>query len=224
MPVIFISRNLREESLLRKWAAETGWEVIGRSLISFAPVEFEPLGVEETDWWFFYSPRAVEFAANALVSGKCQHRSDVKLAAMGPGTAQALRGHQGAFEPDFVGEGSPAEVAKAFGKMAEGETVFFPRARQSRLTVQTILQEIITVQDAVCYDNVAVPVAEPVAAEVYVFTSPLNVAAYLGHQALPADARVIALGPSTGTALAQHGVKYEVTEQPGEAWVVALMG
>jgi uroporphyrinogen-III synthase len=220
VPTIFISRNLKEGSPLQKWAAQTGWEVIGQSLINFATVQFEPPNEGEADWWFFYSPRAVEFAADYLL----RQSKRVKLAAMGPGTALALREHGGEFTPDFVGEGSPGEVAKAFEKMASGQTVFFPRARQSRLTVQTLLQEVITVQDAICYDNVAVPVAKPIVADVYVFTSPLNVAAYLDHQALPAGKRVIAIGPSTGKALSGYGVEFEVSEQPGEAWVVALLG
>lgn len=86
-----------------------------------------------------------------------------------------------------------------------------------------MLQDVITVQEAICYDNVAVPAEEPIAADVYVFTSPLNVAAYLDHQKLKAGARIIAIGPSTGEALAEYGVKYEMTEQPGEAWVVAML-
>jgi uroporphyrinogen-III synthase len=223
VPTIFISRDLKEGSPLRKWGAETFWEVNGRSLISFAPVPFEPLGQEATDWWYFYSPRAVQFAADDLVRVMAQSNGGLKLAAMGPGTARALREHPQAFIPDFVGEGSPEEVAEAFGKIAAGQRVFFPRARQSRLSVQTMLQDLITVQDAICYDNVAVPVEEPITADVYVFTSPLNVAAYLDHQELKTDARIIAIGPSTGEALAKYGVAYEMTEQPGEAWVVAML-
>lgn len=224
MPTIFISRDLKAGSPLLGWATETDWEVIDQSLISFAPVQFEPPDKEETDWWFFYSPRAVQFAADYLVRENNPLRNSVKLAAIGQGTAQALREHPGGFEPDFVGERSPAEVAEAFGKLASGQTVFFPRARQSRLTVQTLLQKVITVQDAICYDNIAVRVAKPIVADVYVFTSPLNVAAYLDHQALPEGKRVIAIGPSTGKALSEYEVVFEVAEQPGEAWVVALLG
>lgn len=223
MPTIFISRDLKAGSPLQQWATETGWEVIGRSLITFAPVNFDPPAPAESDWWFFYSPRAVEFSADQLVSRIKEVGNTLKLGVIGPGTARALRELPAKPEPDFVGEGSPAEVAQAFGKAAAGQRVFFPRARQSRLTVQTILREIITVQDAICYDNVAVPVTEPVPADIYVFTSPLNVAAYLGHQSLRHGARIIAIGPSTGSALTERGLDHEMTEHPGEEWVVAML-
>jgi uroporphyrinogen-III synthase len=223
VPIIFISRELKEGSPLRKWAEASEWTMVGHSLISFAPVKFEPLGDEETDWWFFYSPRAVQFAADYLAKEEEPKKRGVRLAVMGPGTAQALRKHPSAFEPDFVGEGSPIEVAEAFGKMARGETVFFPHAKQSRQTVQTLLQDIIKVKAAVCYDNTVVPATQPISADIYVFTSPLNVAAYLDHQELKTGARVIAIGPSTGQALAERDVDFEITEQPGEAWVVALL-
>lgn len=193
--------------------------MVGRSLIRFAPIPFEPPGKEPADWWFFYSPRAVEFAVEHLL----QYDQRVKLAAMGPGTARALGQLAARFVPDFVGEGNPEEVAEAFGKIAAGKIVFFPRARQSRLTVQTILKDRITVQDTICYDNVAVPLLEPIAADVYVFTSPLNVAAYLDHQALPEEARIIAIGPSTGRALAARNVIFEMAKRPGEDAVVELL-
>jgi uroporphyrinogen-III synthase len=86
--------------------------------------------------------------------------------------------------------------------------------------VQTALRDHITVLDAICYDNQAVPPDAAIEAEVYIFTSPLNVAAYLDHWPLTPGARVIAIGPSTGAALAQRGV---ASEWPGVASEAALL-
>ncbi|MBC6993516.1 uroporphyrinogen-III synthase [Neolewinella lacunae] len=210
---VFISRAVAATSPLLAWAEQRGATLLARSLLRFAALPFA--APEAADWWFFYSSRAVQFSAAALPTPR------PRLAALGPGTAAALvaRG----LTPDFVGEGNPEAVASAFQDHCRGQRVFFPRARQSRQTVQRAIQDTATVLDAVCYDNVAVAQTEPILADVYIFTSPLNVAAYLDHQPLAPGARVLAIGPSTGAALAERGVECELAEQPGEEWVVAML-
>lgn len=212
---IFITRKLKPNSPLQKWAAETGNIVTGRSLLRFAAVPFTP--PENADWWFFYSARAVEFG----LGGVGELPVGVRLAAMGPGTAVALRVTAG--QVDFCGDGDPGQVAEAFAEVAAGQRVFFPRARQSRLSVQTTLADRVRVLDAVCYDNVAVPATEPIDADVFIFTSPLNVGAYLDHQVLPEGVRVLAIGPSTGAALAERGVGCEWPEEASEAGLLSLL-
>jgi len=221
---VFITRALNPTySHLGKWAEATGNEVTGRSLLTFAAVRMPERYAGQDDWWFFYSPRAVEYGLPYLPNAERSSRPAAKIAAMGLGTARAIRAAARGFRAEFVGSGTPAEVAAAFGEVAAGQRVFFPRAKQSRLTVQTLLADRITVEDAVCYDNQAVPADEHIAADVYVFTSPLNVSAYLDHQELSAGARVIAIGPSTGGALAARGVVHEVAATAGEEGVVALL-
>lgn len=209
---VFISRHLSGQSPLSAWAVAGGHTLLATSLIDFQPLPFSP--PKQADWWFFYSSRAVEFGlAGGIPEGK--------LAAMGPGTAKTLQKLAG--RVNFVGAGSPEEVALEFGKTARGQHVFFPRARQSRKTVQTQLADLITVLDDICYDNIAVPQSSPISAEVYIFTSPLNVSAYVDHQALTAGARVIAIGPSTAAALTDRGVDCLVAAKPDEEAVVRLL-
>ncbi|SEQ96458.1 uroporphyrinogen-III synthase [Neolewinella agarilytica] len=209
---VFISRSLSAQSPLAAWAEAGGHNLLAHSLIDFRPVPFSPPG--QADWWFFYSSRAVEFA---LLQGI----PAVKLAAMGPGTAKTLQKLAG--RVDFVGAGKPEEVAEAFGERARGQQVFFPRARQSRKTVQTLLDDQIRVLDDICYNNIAVPQQTPILAEVYIFTSPLNVSAYVDHQALTAGAGVIAIGPSTAAALTVRGVNCLVAASPDEEAVVSVL-
>lgn len=213
--MIFVSRTLGPASPLRRWAAARGWALRAESLLRFAPVAYDsPAGAE---WWFCYSPRAAEFALG-------QHRPPptVRLAALGAGTARRLT--ELLDRPvDFCGHGQPPAVAAEFLKVAHGRAVFFPRARQSRLTVQTLLANHLRVLDAVCYDNVAAPPAGPIVADCYVFTSPLNVAAYLDHYALAPGARVLAIGPSTGAALRRRGVGCAWPAVPGEEALVDLL-
>ena len=218
MQKVFITRNLAAGSTLLEWASATGNQVTGRSLLRFVGVPFRvPV---HCDWWFFYSPRAVAFAADKLA---LLPMPMPRLAAMGQGTARALRDHDYGLRAAFIGQGTPAEVARAFSREAAGQRVFFPRARQSRLTVQTLLQDTITVRDAICYDNQAVLNPAYVPADVYVFTSPLNVRTYLSSHPLDANARIIAFGPSTAQALASFGVRCEVTEESSEEGVRKLL-
>jgi uroporphyrinogen-III synthase len=216
MRSIFITRQLNNPGPLQLWADEHGYTLTGQSLIRFEEVPFR---APVADWWFFYSPRAVIYG---LAGADEAANPPPRLAALGPGTAEQLLNMVG--RVDFTGSGKPEEVAAAFAKVAGGQRVFFPRARQSRLTVQTLITDRVTVLDAVCYNNVAEPVSEPINADVMIFTSPLNVAAYLDHQPLGARTRVLAIGNSTAGALRQRGIHCEVAAEPTEAALVEVLG
>lgn len=200
MPVLFISRHLAPESPLQAWADAAGFKVIAKSLLHFAPVRFVP--PVDADVWFFYSSRAVEFG----IPGIEKLTSPPKLAAIGAGTAAAIR--KAGFTVDFVGEGSPAEVARQLADAGLGQTIFFPRARQSRQSVQRMLPGSIKVLDAICYDNQIISNVPQVTADAYVFTSPLNVKGYCQQNTLPERATVVAIGPSTSQALQKLGIKH----------------
>ncbi|NJB84880.1 uroporphyrinogen-III synthase [Lewinella marina] len=210
--MIFISRELKPDSPLRNWAEQSGAAIHAQSLLRFSAVAFTPPAA--ADWWFFYSARAVRFAGGEVPSG-------VRVAAIGGSTATALLGRS--LPVDFCGDGHPGRAAEDFLAVADGRRVFFPRARQSRLSVQTALADRLTVLDAVCYDNLPVPPAGPIDARTYIFTSPLNVAAYLDHYPLPAGARVVAIGPSTGSELARRGIDCRWPAEPSEEGLVQLL-
>ena len=210
-PVLFISRSLGPESVLRRWAGQRQWVLQDRSLIRFAALPFTP--PTGTDWWFYYSSRAVHFAGLPPPG--------VRIAALGSSTAAAALTRCG--RVDFSGGGQPQRVAEDFLAVAAGQRVFFPRARQSRRTVQSALVNRLTALDAVCYDNRPAPPPAPIEAAVYIFTSPLNVAAYLDHHALSPGARVLAFGPSTAAALRGRGVSCTYPNQPSEAALLPLL-
>lgn len=215
MAEIAITRDLKPDSPLLRWAEREGHSVDARSFLRFVPLAYTPPA--EADWWFFYSSRAVTFALRDGI-----HPADtVRLAAMGPGTARTVKREIGIV--DFMGSGDPHAVAEAFGRIAKGQRVFFPRARQSRRTVQTLLAEEVEVLDAVCYDNIAVPATEPLAPDYFIFTSPLNVAAYLDHQPLAERTTCIAIGPSTASALIEREVPALVADAPTEEHLIRLL-
>ena len=209
--MVFVSRHLKSDSPLLSWGRERGIEVKGTSLLRFEAVPFA--APEPCDWWFFYSSRAVEFAGAVPEA--------TRLAAIGGGTARALQARS--LPVDFCGAGDPAAVAEDFLAVAAGRQVFFPRARQSRRSVQSLLADRLRVLDAVCYDNVAAPPPAAIPADTYVFTSPLNVAAYLDHYALAPGARVLAIGPSTGAALLDRNIDCVWPDHPSEESLVEML-
>lgn len=211
---VFVTRSLRPDSPLRRWAARTGNLVCGKSLLEFTAVPFDP--PERADWWFFYSARAVAYG---LGPGLPPH--DVRLAALGEGTARALRARAG--RVDFVGNGSPGQVGRQFVQVAEGMRVFFPRAEHSRRSVQQQLSGRITVLDAVCYTNAIAADIKPIHADVIVFTSPRNVAAYLDRYAPPETSHLVAIGGVTAAALYQRGYTVPFPETPSETAIAELL-
>ncbi len=209
--MLFISRKLVSDSPLRRWADTCGEEIHAQSLLTFAAVEFTV--PDSVDWWFYYSSRPVAFAG--------MPPKGVRLAAIGGNTASALLQRTG--RVDFCGNGHPQQTAEDFLAVGEGLRIFFPRARHSRRSIQSALAERVEVLDAVCYENEPEPPAEAIVADTYVFTSPLNVTAYLDHWPLAAGARVMAIGPSTGTELLRRGVECTWPQQPSEEGLVGLL-
>lgn len=204
---VFITRQLKPDSPLRTWALQSGNVVNGHSFLNFEAIPFEP--PKDADWWFFYSSRAVKFCFSSA-----KPPENVRLAAMGTGTAQTLRKSAG--RVDFTGEGSPGQVANQFQQIAAGQKVFFPRAKNSYQTIQKLLATSLTVCDAVCYDNSPIPVIDPVEADVFIFTSPLNVKAYLDQHPLDTSTQVLAIGGSTAAALYQRGQVAAFPQSPSE--------
>ena len=212
--MVFVTRNLKADSPLRHWAATSGNSINGRSLLMLKEVPFKVPA--QADWWFFYSSKAAEFClfSAAVPDG-------VRLAALGEGTAKTVRELTG--RVDFIGQGSPNQVAEQFKAIAQGDRVFFPHAKNSLLTIQKLLADHITVLDVVCYDNKPVPVEKPIETDVIIFTSPLNVAAYLDHQQLADHTQVLAIGGSTADALYQRGYAAAFPSSPSEEGLVDLL-
>ena len=197
---VFITRNLPAGSYFLQALTARGFVVEGGSLIAFLPVEF--VVAENVDWIFFYSRQAVRF----FFAGLSPDRWDKLplIAAMGAGTASALR--ELAKEVDFTGSGSPDGVATAFAEVAAGQSVLFPRARNSRQSIQRKLGGLIRPVDLIVYDNQPQPRVVDPAFQYLVFTSPMNVTSFLQSNVLSADQIVIAIGNSTARYLHKAGV------------------
>ena len=218
MSKIFISRNLKPTSLFKKELAGLAVEIIGQSLIDFSPIPFNNVPV--ADWIFFYSKNGVKFFLETLATTiylqvLAEENLPLKWATIGKGTAEALIAYQ--IQPDFIGNGEPKAVAQAFGKIAKGKEVLFPRAKNSKKSVQQLLKKQVEVKDLVVYkneikNNITIPTCD-----VLVFTSPLNTQAYFQKYTLLPEQKVIAIGKTTQKALQVLGIKNGiVAEQSSE--------
>lgn len=198
MKKIFISRQLDKESVFHKTLTTNGLVVHGESLVSLRAVPFG--NPPPADWAFFYSQNAARFFVENVSP---EVLLKLKLAALGPGTAAALTalGHP----PQFVGDGDPDRTARYFMGAAKGQKVLFPRANDSRKSVQSFFGEECTVLDLVVYGNTPRTDFELPSFDALTFTSPLNVQAFFAKKTWQGE-HVVAIGNTTARALADLGI------------------
>ena len=210
---VFISREIGENSYFKKALAKHDIEIDGRSLIRTFPIVniLDAFYLKHIDWIFFSSRNGVEyfFKLNPALPKK------VKFGVVGRGSEDTLR--KFGYLADFVGEsGDIVEVAQEFAKLVTGETVLFPRAQDSLLTIQKSLDADTKIVDLPIYETVVVDDIDGTTAEVLIFTSPSNVDAYFADNLLDPEQRVIAIGNSTGKKFDEMGVKYTLPYSPDE--------
>ncbi len=210
---VFISREVGENSYFRRALAKHHIAIDDRSLIRTMPIVhvLDDFFLKNADWIVFSSRNSVEyfFQLNPVLPKK------VKYAVVGRGSEDSLRkvGHLA----DFVGEGGDIlEVAEELAQVVDGQTVVFPRAQDSLLTMQTYLTESTKVIDLPIYETVIIDEVEETDAEILVFTSPSNVNAYFAENLLIPGQKVIAIGNSTGKKFDEMGVSYDLPYSPDE--------
>jgi uroporphyrinogen-III synthase len=204
---IFISRELSSDSLFYSVLPTEKVQLFGESLIAFEQVKLE--AIPEVDWCFFSSRNAVKFFIEGLKAAKLSLPSSIQLGTLGEGTSKALKGL--GYVADFAGNGDPETVGQAFGIVASGKRVLFPRAAQSRESIQKSLANTVTILDLVVYDNVPLRDFEIPQVDILVFTSPLNAQAYFARYALLEGQKVVAIGRTTAQAIADLGISNVIT-------------
>jgi uroporphyrinogen III methyltransferase/synthase len=142
------------------------------------------------------------------------------IAAIGPGTAQALAAR--GLKPDLVPEQSIGEALadELVGQGVEGKKVLIARAAEAReLLPDTLRQAGADVDLVALYDTVReelgeVRVAEVAEADYVTFTSSSTVryfvAAIGGRDRFPPRARVVSIGPVTSKAARELGIEVQV--------------
>jgi len=199
----FITRTLSADSKFKELLSIAGWKVEGESLVEFSPLPFRE--IPAAHWIFFTSQNAVRFFFETVENQKIAI-PESKWAALGEVTARVLAKYAG--RVDFTGTGDPATTAAAFRKqfLSKGNAILFPAARHARLSLQSMLEPDFICIRLEVYDNR--PVTDPPfsAAEVLVFTSPLNAETYFSKHTILTFQRVIAIGRTTAGVLKALGI------------------
>jgi hydroxymethylbilane synthase len=203
---LWISRSLIKDSIFKKLLESANFKLFNKSLIEKKTITLEKL--PECNWIFFNS----SFSFDSLMNLK-ESMHFKKIAAFGKSTAEHIKKQK--LNIDFIGNGSPDQVAEKFADIVKSsEIVFFPSSDRSLGTVQNKLQEknkkiIITYQTNLLAENIGEN-------DYLVFTSPSNVEAYLIANKITHQ-KVVSIGPSTTKSLKKAGVSnvyesYESTE------------
>ena len=198
---LFISRDVKPESVFLQLLHAKGYQVSGQSLIAFEPIDFS--AYPATDWIFFYSARAAEYFSLGLEKLAHSWPSAAKVAAMGRGTARWLQAQER--QVDFIGSGHPAAVVAHFAPLIQGQTVLFPRAKNSKQSIQRLLPPQLETLDLVVYQNEPKAQFSIPPVDILVFTSPMNAKTYFQKYAIAKDQQLISIGASTSQALVELG-------------------
>lgn len=197
---IFVTRHLGEDDPWRKALTKEGFgDVKGWSMLAFEAVAAPT--PPPCEWVFAYSRNAVRFGNNVL-----EHMpKDVKVAAMGAGTAAAW-GQASKKEPEFIGEGTPDEVAAAFGEHVDaGAKVLFLQAKESMRSVEKVIGKRVKAVSHVVYRSVRDGSRTAPESDVYLLTSPKNAEAALGVERPQTVPELWVLGPTTEAWCREYG-------------------
>jgi hydroxymethylbilane synthase len=196
---VYISRDPEDCTLFRQLVNNAGYQVIAQN-----PVFYKTLPIQqfpETDWIFFTSKRAVRHFTEQVQGIP----KNVKIASMGSGTSEALKSK--GIVPDFTGsDGNTRNTAQEFLMKAKGLRILFPISADSLRSVQKEIEHETLVQDLMVYETAQNPDFMPVQADIYAFTSPSCVKAFIEKSGIPRRLAV-AIGSTTARALEQAGVE-----------------
>lgn len=192
---IWISRSLAKDSIFNKLTKSSSISLTAESLIKMKIIKID--SIPPCDWIFINSA----FALNSIIHLKSDLKSK-RIAAFGESTAKYIQ--KNGLKVDFIGKGSPINVAQGFSSMLKSkEIVFFPSSNKSLGTVQSIIDnrnKIIIETYKTLLVNKQVENHDYL-----VFTSPSNVEAFLLSNKVN-NQRVISIGPSTTKALKNAGI------------------
>jgi uroporphyrinogen III methyltransferase/synthase len=211
--VVAVTRARAQASELADRLRGLGAEVVETPAIRIEPLEADIPDPATHSLVCFTSPNGVRLYFAAL-AGDARALAGARIAAIGPGTAAALREHgiEADVVPDrFVAEGLLEALA---GEELHGRRVLVARAAEARDTLPEGLRERGARVDVVAlYETVAEPLTdaqtEALRAATYVtFTSSSTVRFFLsGGGSVPAGARVASIGPVTSATLREHGLE-----------------
>src|SRR5436190_13326794 len=224
---IVVTRTRQQAGGLSKKLAQLGADVIEVPTIRIEPPkDLEAFGqlvmdCHTYDWIIFTSPNGVDrfFEMFYKLYHDARSIGGVKIAAIGPGTAEKIKSYHLAVDllPDeFVAEG----LVKAFKKEnVEHLTMLWVKAESTREILSNELTGLgAIVDEAIAYrtvpeaaDHEAIERFKNEGADVITFTSSSTVEHFLDLKVpLPEGIKIASIGPITSTTLKHHGLRIDI--------------
>lgn len=224
---IVVTRTRSQAGGLSKQLADLGAGVLEIPTIRIEPPvdlkDFAELVMDAHtyDWVVFTSPNGVEkfFEIFYKLYKDARSIGGVKIAAIGPGTAEKINQYHLAVDlmPEkFVAEG----LVQAFKEQeVENQTILWVKAEQTREVLGNELTGMRAIVDeAIAYrtvpesaDHEAIQQFREEGADVITFTSSSTVEHFMALGVpLPEGIKVASIGPITSETLVKHGVKIDI--------------
>ncbi len=220
MKKIFISRNLKSDSIFLNRLESEGFEVRGESLLEFEFIPFKK--IPYVDWIFFYSQKGVTFFFNHIRQNNISLAENIRFAGFGNMTSEKIKSF--GVECHFIGQGSAKETTNLFLVQAKNQKVLFPRAKNSQRSVQQLIENQLVIIDFVIYKNKAKANFDIPNMDYLVFTSPLNAQTFFKKYKKQKGQKIFAIGNTTANALAELGIKEIIFPQiPSEKNIVRVL-
>jgi uroporphyrinogen III methyltransferase/synthase len=217
---VAVTRARAQASGLAARLRALGADVVEAPAIRIEPLAGETPDVSAYDLVCLTSPNGVHLLFERLRAARRDARAlaGATVAAIGPGTAAALREH--GIEADVLPERSVAESLVDALRDAPVERALVARAAEARDVLPDALRERGAEVDVLAlYKTVAEPLddgtlAAARAADYVTFTSSSTVRFFLdaagGNAGLSDSTRIVSIGPVTSSTLREHGLEPDV--------------
>jgi uroporphyrinogen-III synthase/uroporphyrinogen III methyltransferase/synthase len=232
-----MTRAERDGAELRRRLEEEGARVVHVPSVSFVGesdaeavlATLSELG--ETAWIVFASRNGARFFADLLRERGVDLPARIRLAAVGPGTAEEVAA---LFRPvSLVPHVSNAEgLAEALLREARPEDggILLPAAAEGRRVLETALEQAgFRVRRLTVY-RTRVAEAEdgalrlPPHVDFVLFTSPTTVRGFLARSAMPEGAEAVSIGPATTRAVRAAGLTVREARQHDLEGLIEVLG
>lgn len=223
---VVVTRATRTSDPLAIRLNDLGAQVVSFPVISIVatpPGELDEHvrdSLESYDWILFPSATAVTHFGTRLASWNRDFPALPKIGAVGPGTARPLLEHGHAL--DYVPDRHVSD-ALLEGILARCETLghfLIPCAREGRDILAEGLEAAghavtrFAVYETVSTDPSALDSRSLDGAHYLLFASPSAVRSFLGAASVPKGARIVTIGPVTGKAARDLGLRVDAEAEP----------
>ena len=213
---IAVTRARAQASALAKRLRELGATVVEAPAIRIEPLPAAKPDLSRYDLVAVTSPNGAERLLALLRDAR--ELAGITVAAIGPGTARALR--ERGVEPDVVPERAVAEGLVEALRDVPVTRALIARAAEGRDVLPDALRERGAEVDLLAlYETVAEPLDEATreaaaAADYLTFTSASSVRFYVQASGALEGPRIASIGPATSAALREHGAEPDLEADP----------